>query len=100
MTALAIFLLLLMKVLSVCCSLDWRLAYQLHGTAGPDTVTISPCPWASTNPEGHRPFVCFYLIVCVSIGLRDTRGSYLTFQGSLDKFASSHRLGEGGEEGM
>lgn len=84
----------------MCCSLDWRLAYQLHGTARPDIVTISPCPQASTNPEGHRPFVCLYLIVCVSVGLRDTGGSYLTLQGSLDKFASSNRVGEGGEDRM
>lgn len=44
--------------LSVCCSLDWRIAYQLYGIARPHIVTTSLCHWASTNPEGHRPFMC------------------------------------------
>lgn len=65
-------------VLSVCCSLDWRLAYRLYGTASLHNVTISLCPWAPTNPKGHKPFVC----VCFSTGLWDTGGSYLTLQGS------------------
>ena len=34
-----------------------------------------------------------YVWLCVSTGLRDTGGSYLTLQGSLYKCASSHRDG-------
>lgn len=52
--------------LSVCCSLDWRIAYQLYGIARPHIVTTSLCHWASTNPEGHRPFMCLSLFLQVS----------------------------------
>lgn len=52
--------------LSVCCSLDWRIAYQLYGIARPHIVTTSLWHWASTNPEGHRPFMCLSLFLQVS----------------------------------
>lgn len=53
--------------LSVCCSLDWLLAYQLYSTASALIVTISACPWALTNPEGHKLFVCLFVFVFVCV---------------------------------
>lgn len=61
--------------------------------------------WSASPPQ-HCPYLTvpglqqilrdtglLYVWLCVSTGLRDTGGSYLTLQGSLYKWASSHRDG-------
>lgn len=56
---------------------QWAICVLLLGLASclsalrhsqPHIVTISLCPWASANPEGHRPFrvsVCVCVYACV-----------------------------------